>query len=389
MSQPRILFLISEDWYFWSHRAHVARAAQAAGYEVLVATRVSSFGERIEAAGFRLLPITVSRGAGNPFRELGTLRELVRLYRQHQPDIVHHVAVKNIFLGTLAARLARVPSVVNAFAGFGHLFTANGMKTRVMRGLLRTILRVTLNVPHMRVIVQNVEDGDELVHARIVQPEQVLLIRGAGVCTTTFKPQVPSADPPVVLLAARMLWSKGVGQFVEAARRLRSRGHNARFVLAGRVDEANPNHVPRAQLIKWRQEHDVEWLDHQDDMPQVLAAANIVCLPTFYGEGLPRVLLEAAACAKPLVTTDMRGCHDICRDGVNGFLIPPRDVGALAESLEKLLVNPALQRQMGDAGRAIVLRDFSDEQVVSQTLGIYQSLLSDDKEANLPHRRAA
>ena len=147
--------------------------------------------------------------------------------------------------------------------------------------------------------------------------------------------------------------------------------------------------MPRAQLIKWRQEHDVEWLDHQDDMPQVLAAANIVCLPTFYGEGLPRVLLEAAACAKPLVTTDMRGCHDICRDGVNGFLIPPRDVGALAESLEKLLVNPALQRQMGDAGRAIVLRDFSDEQVVSQTLGIYQSLLSDDKEANLPHRRAA
>jgi hypothetical protein len=139
MSPPRILFLVSEDWYFWSHRAHVARAAQAAGYEVFVATRVSSHGEEIEAAGFRLLPITVSRGAGNPLRELGTLRELVRLYREHKPDIVHHVAVKNIFLGTLAARLARVPAVVNAFAGLGHLFTANGLKARVMRGVLQTI----------------------------------------------------------------------------------------------------------------------------------------------------------------------------------------------------------------------------------------------------------
>ncbi|MEK6257012.1 MAG: glycosyltransferase family 4 protein [Planctomycetota bacterium] len=389
MSQPRILFLVSEDWYFWSHRAHVARAAQAAGYEVLVATRVSSCGERIEAAGFRLLPITVSRGAGNPFRELGTLRELVRLYRQHKPDIVHHVAVKNIFLGTLAARLARVPAVVNAFAGLGHLFTADGLKTRVMRGVLRTILRWTLNVPRMRVIVQNAEDGDELVQARIVRPEQVLLIRGAGVCTTAFAPQAPAAGPPVVLLAARMLWSKGVGQFVEAARRLRARGHNARFVLTGRVDEANPNHVPRAQLLQWRQENDVEWWDHQDDMPQVLATASIVCLPTFYGEGLPRVLLEAAACAKPLVTTDMRGCHDICRDGVNGFLIPPRDVDALTGSLEKLLVNPDLQRQLGDAGRAMVLREFSDDQVVNQTLGIYQSLLNDGGEAEVLLSRAA
>jgi glycosyltransferase involved in cell wall biosynthesis len=216
-----------------------------------------------------------------------------------------------------------------------------------------------------------------------------LLIRGAGVCTTTFAPQAVSAGPPVVLLAARMLWSKGVGQFVEAARRLRTRGHDARFVLTGRVDEANPNHVPRSQLLQWRDGRDVEWWDHRDDMPSVLASASIVCLPTFYGEGLPRVLLEAAACAKPIVTTDMRGCHDICRDGVNGFLIPPRDVDALTESLENLLVNPALRQQMGDAGRAMVLREFSDDQVVHQTLGIYQALLSDTGRAETPLSRAA
>lgn len=376
MSQPRLLFLVSEDWYFWSHRVQVAREAQAAGYEVFVATREGRFSEQIRAAGFRLLPITVSRGAAGPFRELSTVRELVRLYRQCRPDIVHHVAVKNILLGTLAARIARVPAIVNAFAGLGHLFTADGVKTRVMRSVLRTVLRWTLNIPQMRAIVQNVEDGEELVQAGIVQPEQVKLIRGAGVCTTTFQPQAPSAGPPVVLVAARMLWSKGVGQFVEAAQQLKARGHQARFVLVGRVDEANPNHIPRAQLAKWRQQNDVEWWDHQEDMPKVLSAADVVCLPTYYGEGLPRVLLEAAACAKPLVTTDTRGCHDICRDQINGFLIPPRNVKSLVEALEKLLINPTLRSRMGAAGRSIVMQEFSDDQVVQQTLDVYESLMS-------------
>jgi glycosyltransferase involved in cell wall biosynthesis len=389
MSRPRILFLVSEDWYFWSHRAHVARAALAAGYEVLVATRVGRLGEQIEAAGFRLLPITVSRGAGNPFRELSTLWELVRLYRQYRPDIVHHVAVKNILLGTMAARLAGVPAVVNAFAGLGHLFTADGLKTRVLRGLLRTVLRWTLSGLKQRVIVQNAEDGDELVRARIARSEQVTLIRGAGVCGKTFVPQSSTSGPPVVLLAARMLWSKGLGQFVESARELRARGHNARFVLAGRVDEANPNHVPRAQLVKWRQDGEIEWWDHCDDMPQVLASASIVTLPTFYGEGLPRVLLEAAACAKPLVTTDIRGCHDICRDGVNGILVPPKNVAALTSAVESLLVDPDRRRQMGDAGRRLVLREFEDNEVVHQTLAIYESLLSPGQSGELRVSRAA
>ena len=371
---PRLLFLVNEDWYFWSHRLNIARAARDRGYEVVIATRVSSLADHIRAEGFTLLPMNFSRGMRNLFSELRTLREVIRLYRQQKPDIVHQVTIKYVLMGTLAARLTCVPAVVNALGGLGIVFTSAGFKAKLMRFVLRTMLRAILSGNNMRVILQNQEDYDQLIDSGVVREDQTVLIRGAGVDIADFKPRATDGEPCRIVLASRMLWSKGIGQFVECAQLLKSRGINAEFLVVGRVDEENPDHISRDQLLSWQQQGMIEWLGNRDDMPEILSKASIVCLPTYYGEGLPKVLLEAAACAKPIVTTDIPGCREICRDDVNGVLIPPKDVNALAAAITRLIENPSLRARMGNAGRQIVQQEFTSEQVCEQTLELYREL---------------
>ena len=368
----KLLFVVTEDWYFVSHRLALAAAAQAAGFEVVVATRVGRHGEAIRAAGLRLVPFGLARTYGNPIREI---LALVRLYRRERPDIVHHVALKPIMYGAVAARLARVPAQVNAVVGLGWLFTSAKGVMRLIRPAARWILASLLRTPGSLTIVQNPDDRALLIRSHLPE-SRIRLIRGAGVDTRVFAPAPEPAGPVCVVLAARMLWDKGVGEFVEAARLIRQAGIQARFALVGDPDNDNPASVPEATLRSWHGQDGIEWWGRRDDMPSVYHAAHIACLPSYYREGLPKVLLEAAACGRPLVATDAPGCREVVQDGDNGILVTPRDAQSLARAIGKLIEDEKLRRTMGKRGREIILKDFSSELVVRETLGIYRELVA-------------
>lgn len=367
---PKLLFVVTEDWYFVSHRLPLAVAAQKAGFDVAVATRVGEHGETIRTAGIRLVPFGLSRRRGNPLREVAAL---TRLYRRERPDIVHHVALKPIVYGALAARIACLPAQVNAVTGLGWLFTS----AKGMMGLFRPVIRWTLawllNARGSLTIVQNLDDRALLIRTHV--PETRLrLIRGAGVDTTLFHPVPEPCGVICIVLAARMLWDKGVGEFVEAACLLIQAGVKANFILVGDPDTDNPTSVPVATLHAWHGHNGVEWWGRRDDMPAVFSTAHIACLPS-YREGLPKVLLEAAACGLPIVTTDAPGCREIVHDGDNGFLVPVRDAQALAVALRSLIDNEALRAKMGRRAREIVLAEFSQERIIAETLAVYQELI--------------
>jgi glycosyltransferase involved in cell wall biosynthesis len=295
---------------------------------------------------------------------------LWRLYRRERPDLVHHVALKPVIFGAMAAWLARVPGQVNAVAGMGWLFTTTSGIVRLVRPVIRWMLGRLLNRPHSLTIVQNPEDRILLERAG-VSAKRLRLIRGAGVDVQIFFPVAPPPEPVRIVLVARMLWDKGVGEFVEAARILSESGANARFVLVGDPDPANPASVPESTLLSWNGQNGVEWWGRREDMPSVLQSAHIACLPS-YREGLPKTLLEAAATGLPIVTTDAPGCREVVRDGINGFLVPVRDSVALAAALKRLIDDAVLRRSMGEQSRLRAETEFGLETVIAQTLETYR-----------------
>lgn len=369
-TRSKLLFVVTEDWYFVSHRLAHAVAAQAAGFEVAVATREGRQADVIRNAGIRLIPFTLSRRGGNPLREV---LALWRLYRREKPDLVHHVALKPVMVGASAAWLAGVRAQVNAVAGLGWLFTSSGSVVRAVRPAVRWILARLLNRPRSLTIVQNPEDMS-LLERSGVPAASLRLIRGAGVDLQVFFPVTPPPEPICIVLVARMLWDKGVGEFVEAARLLTEAGVSARFVLVGDPDPANPGSVPGSTLRGWHSQHGVEWWGKREGIPAVLQAAHIACLPSFYGEGLPKSLLEAAACGLPIVTTDAPGCREVVTNAVNGLLVPVRDAVALADALGRLIGDAALRRRMGEQSRLRAEREFGLDTVIAQTLAVYREV---------------
>ena len=369
----RLVYVVTEDWYFWSHRLDLARAAREAGYEVIVATRVTDHGERIRGEGFQLEPLEMVRRSRNPFREVMAIAELVRLYRRVRPDVVHHVAMKPILYGSLAAWCTRAPAVINAFAGLGYAFMNE--RNGLVRWCVKTALRIVLRLGHSVVLVQNRDDQDRLVGAGVVPASRTRLIAGSGIDVALYSLQPQPSGISVVVLPARMLWDKGIGEFVEAARWLKQKGVHARFILVGRRDEHNPAAIPESRLKEWVQEGVVEWWGHREDMPAVYAAAMLVVLPS-YREGLPKVLLEAAACGKAIVTTDVPGCREIVRDRFNGLLVAPRDSMALAAAIEELLSNQEAREVMGQRSRTRVMAEWSGPRITEQVLGLYRDMVT-------------
>jgi len=370
---PRLLYLITEDWYFWSHRLDLARAAREAGYDVIVATRVTDHGERIRGEGFQLEPLEMVRRSRNPLREVIAVAELVRLYRRVKPVVVHHVAMKPILYGSLAAWLTRVPSVINAFAGLGYAFMDE--RNGLLRWCVKTAFRTVLRLSHSVTLVQNQDDQDRLVGEGVVPASRARIIAGSGIDVAAYSMQPQPSGIPVVVLPARMLWDKGVGEFVEAAKRLKQKGVHVRFILVGRRDEHNPAAIPEIRLKEWVQAGVVEWWGHREDMPAVYAAAMLVVLPS-YREGLPKVLLEAAACGKAIVATDVPGCREIVRDRFNGLLVASKDSTALAAAIEELLSDQALREVMGQRSRTRVLAEWSSPRITEQVLGLYRDMVT-------------
>lgn len=373
---PKLLFLVTEDWYFVSHRLPLAVAARARGFDVAVATRVRNDGDAIRDAGLRLIPLDFERASLSPLSESRTLRQLIALYRREAPDVVHHVALKPVLYGAIAARLAGTHAIVNAIMGLGFVFSSSSAKARLLRPGVRRLLKSALSRPGSRTIVQNADDLAFLTGAGVAPPDTVRLIPGSGVDVGLYSHARPPDDGvPMIVLPARLIRPKGVMEFVEAARRLAARGHRARFVLAGAPDPSNPASLSEDDIRGLVESGVVEHWGWRADMPAVLQAATAVCLPTYYGEGVPKSLIEAAASGRAIVTTDTPGCRDIVKHGVNGWLVPPRDVDALTEALREAIVDRERALAYGAHGRALVQSGFSLDDVIRQTLAVYDEVL--------------
>jgi len=375
-TKPKLLFLVAEDWYFCSHRLPLAVAAVKAGYEVFIATRTNRHAEVITSAGLTLIPLQRMRRSGaHPLQELAALAELWRIYRREKPDLVHHVGLKPVIYGSLVALVLGVRNVVNALAGLGFVFSSERLFAKVLRPVIKCIFSFLLKRRNFRVIVQNEHDFEVLTQGVGIASGDVRLIRGAGVDLRLYKEQPPSVQPPLVVLIARMLWDKGVGDFVEAATKIRAMGMNARFALVGIPDPENPSSVPEQQLRTWHDSGNIEWWGYRADIPAVLSMASISCLPTYYGEGVPKALIEAMASSRVIVTTDISGCRELIAKGRNGILVAPRDVLALSAALVALILDPERCRQMGIAGRQMVEQSLSLNQVLKETLELYAELV--------------
>ncbi len=373
----KLLFLISEDWFFCSHFIERAKAAQVCGFDVVVMTREQRHGEQIRAAGFRLLPLDMQRSSVNMWSELGVLRQIWNAYRNEKPDVLHHVALKPIIYGSFVARCLGLRALINAPVGMGYVFTVQSKRGRLLRGAVRLALRALLNPPGSRVVFENEEDLATSVQSGSVREPEAILIRGAGVDVQLFVPAVPPAGPPVVVLAGRMLRDKGVQEFVEAARMLRSDGVLARCVLVGAPDPDNPSSLSHAQLERWQQEGVIEWWGHRSDMERVLSQCHIACLPS-YREGLPKFLLEAMACGLPVVSTDVPGCRQAVQPGRTGLLVPARDSRQLAAALRHLVTDSHERSRMGQAGRQWAESAFSSVTVIEQTMTLYREVRQHD-----------
>jgi glycosyltransferase involved in cell wall biosynthesis len=374
----KLLFVVTEDWYFLLHWLNLALAAQLSGFEVVVATRQGDQFPRIASAGLRAVPYSMERRGLNPVGLLAELWALRRIVRRERPDVLHLIALRPVVVGSMLARLTGRRAVVNAITGMGHLFA--GGRRSLPRRLLERALPWLL--ARGMTVAQNPADRDELA-ALGVDARHLCWLPGVGVDVNRFVPgpvvDGPAVRPLIVFMAARLLWDKGVAEFVAAAQAIRSEHPqvSVRFLMAGESDPGNPGAVPVDQIDRWKQSAPVEWLGYRSDMPDLVAACDICCLPSFYREGLPRTIQEAMACGKPCVVTDVPGCHDAVRDGDNGLLVPVRDPQALAQALLRLLQDAALRQRMGQRGRQRAVEEFSERAVIGETLAVYQRVLTD------------
>lgn len=368
-----LLYVVNWDWFFLSHRLPLALAARERGDRVLVATVDTGRSGEIESHGFVFVPIPLAPHGLNPFAEAASIVRLAALYRELRPDLIHHVTIKPVLYGSLAARVVPSAGVVNAISGLGWMYSEAPGATRLRR-LINLVYRVALRRENARTVFQNPDDRRCFVAWGLVPEDRTVLIRGSGVDTERFDFREEPEAEPLVLLPARLLWSKGVAELVEAARIVRRERPEVRFALVGAPDAGNPQSVPPAVLEGWRREGIVELWGHRNDMPDALAAARIVALPTYYPEGLPKALLEAAAIGRVMVTTDIPGCREVVQHERTGLLVPPRDPVALAEAIVRLLEDPPLRRRLRCAARAHVVEQFSVPLVVGQTLALYDEL---------------
>ena len=370
--KPVLVYLVTEDWYFLSHRLPMACAALCAGYEVHVATNVVDGGAEIAGHGFTLHPLNWRRGSAHPRDLVRIIGEIRALYKRLKPDIAHHVGVQPAVIGALAS--IGLPIVkLHAMAGLGFAFTSKTLRARVTGFAVRLLMRALLNRPRNAVLVQNPDDR-AAVKALGISPDRIFLIPGSGVDTESLTPMPEPAGRITVGYVGRLLADKGVRSLVEAHKILSARGRDIRFLLAGEPDPANPASIPQAEIDSWKQIDGIDLLGHIDDIREVWAKSHIAVLPS-RREGLPKSLLEAAACGRPIVATDVPGCREIARGNVNALLVPADDAPALAEAVDRLASDVELRRRFGAAGRAMVEAEFSEHHIGREIVALYAKLL--------------
>ncbi len=371
----RLLFFVTEDWYFRSHRLALGRAALAAGFEVTLATRVSSYQQEFESEGFRVVPLRLKRGGLGPLDELRSMIELWKILRRERPDLLHNVALKPVLYGSLAGRMAGVPAIVNAVTGMGFLFSSDHSLARRIRPALWFALKLLLRRERIEVIVQN--NDDRALIGQIAKEERIHLIRGSGVDVDHYRPlpepPVTAGSPFTIALVARMLEDKGIRELVEAVEILRRQGEPVRTILAGPLDPENRAGLAARTVQGWQESGLVEWWGAVDDVREVWRQAHLAVLPS-YREGLPKSLLEAAACSRAMIAADVPGCREIVIDGQTGRLVPARSCQPLARAIAELRDDSALRARMALAARKLTVGALSQAAVNRQTLELYRRL---------------
>ena len=370
---PRhLVYVITEDWFFASHFLDRAKAAVGKGYKVSVITRCRETAREFRQYGLAPINIEFSRRGLNPITELITIFRLRTILKRIKPDIVHNVALKPVVLGSLAAQFAGVRNIVNAPVGMGYVFTSEENKARILRPIVKALIRYSLGRQARRVIIENNDDFNNLVAGGFAKNDSIALIKGAGVDTEKFDYK-PEPDGQVrVIMVSRLLRDKGVQEFTDAATLIKARESTVQFVLVGDVDDGNPTSLTAEQLTELRKSRDVTWLGARTDISDLLAASHVACLPS-YREGLPKSLIEAASAGRPIVTTDVPGCREVVTHMVNGLLVQPRDVSALASAIEKLVNDPKLRQSMGKENRHKAESEYANEIIIAQTHGVYDS----------------
>jgi glycosyltransferase involved in cell wall biosynthesis len=374
--QKRVLFIVNAEWYFCLHWLPLAIGMVKNGYEIILASSDEK-GERknIEEAGIKFIEMPFQRQSINPIREIKSFIEIIRIIKQTRPNIVHNITIKPVILGTLASRILSMPFIVNSITGLGYTFIRPGLFGLLLRNVIKFIYRILFKRKRLMVTFQNSDDRRLLYSNRRSFPKSAIVIKGVGVNTTKYKLTPIPVDSNIVILASRLLWDKGVREFVEAAKYLHEKNVNVQMALVGEPDEKNPQSVSVDILNEWRKEKYIEWWGFQKNMPEVINKASIVVLPS-YREGLPTILIEAASVGRPLIATDVPGCNEVVKNGVNGFLVPVKTHIELAKTIHKLIIDPILMDTMGDNSRRIALNEFDFNIILQQHLELYKSSLN-------------
>jgi len=371
----KLHFVVNEDWAFISHFYERAVAAQSAGYKVGISAHLGEKRAVLEDAGFTLYPHHISRSGTNPLREIRNLLAMVKVFRKSQPDIIHLIALKPIVIGAIAARIYGKAQVVCAPIGMGYLFSSNDPKARLLQPIIRLMLRRILNLKNTHVIIENDEDCESLISGKFVRRSNIQVIKGAGVDFDSYKAIPENLETQVVTMFARVLRDKGVLDFVEAAKIVRHKFPYAIFQLVGDCDPGNPTSFSENEVRSWESAGSIKWLGYRTDVPELLAASNIVCLAS-YREGLPKTLIEACAAQRAIVATDVTGCREVVSHGSNGLLVPVRDPQKLAEAISELLIDPIQRTAFAKSGRLRAETEFASSIVIEQTLAVYKKVLS-------------
>ena len=381
ISSKKILFLITEDWFFCSHFLQRALSAKQNGFKIIVCSNQNKHRDFIENNGLIFKKVGFNRKSMNPLYELKILIEIYFIYRFFKPEIVHHIAAKPIIYGSICARLNNIKSVINAPTGLGYVFSSNSIKALILRPIVTYLYKLSLNSHkgkghRNKVIFENYDDFEFFLKMKAICRQDSCVIRGAGVEINhdLIKQKIVNKKPVVTFLA-RMLKDKGIFEFISAVKKLKMKNIEATFLLAGDVDPKNPSSINISYLKRWDKEKIITWLGWVEDVKELLRKTDILCLPS-YREGLPKALLEGAAMGIPIVTTNAVGCRDVVQNGLNGFLVPIKDDEKLSEALEKLILNKQLRKKMGDAGLKVIKDNFESSIIISQTLKIYEEMES-------------
>jgi glycosyltransferase involved in cell wall biosynthesis len=371
MPQPKLFLVVNVDWFFLSHRLPIALEALKKGYEVTVFTIDTGKKKEIESYGLRCISLPTSRSGTNIFQELKVIILLWRFYKNEKPEIVHHVAIKPVTYGSIVCRFLKIKNVTNALSGMGFLF-ANPETVSIVRQIVLFLFKVAFKNPSLKFIFQNDDDKEIVINSGVVDRNQCHIIKGSGVPLDEFSYSPENTEGVIrYLLPARMLKDKGVVEFVEAAKMVSLKYPNkAEFILAGAIDMENKAGIPETQIKEWEAEGHVKYIGFQTDMVNTVRHANVIVLPS-YREGLPKSLIEACAIGRAIITTDVTGCRDVVKEGVNGLIVPAKNAKALADAIEKLLFDSTLRSKMGNEGRKIAENEFSLQGVIDKTFYIY------------------